>query len=344
MATNKSFTKETGGLEIAEVFSSQITGKTILITGVSPGGIGEATARAFAHGGASIIIATGRSKARVEDLTKEISAKHPSTKFHNVVLDLASLKDVRRAANEILNDKSIEKIDILVNNAGSQFGNAERELTVDGIETHLAANYLGHFLLTKLLLPRLLAAAKVDAPGATRIIPVGSEAARFSPFRFSNWNFDHDKEPPADEIPNWDILTNLLGVSKTTSFEPYVAYGQSKTAASLLAVHLNTLFAKEGIFAFSLHPGRVRSTAAIRTMAPMPEDQKAAFDKLLSKNIDQGSSTILVAATDPGLNPEKGVWLEDNQLAEPIEWAVDKKKAERLWQLSEEIIAEKLGN
>lgn len=344
MATNISFTNETGGLEIADAYSSQITGKTILITGVSPGGIGEATARAFAHGGASIIIATGRSKARVDGLTKEISAKYPSTKFLNVVLDLASLKDVRRAANEILNDKSIEKIDILVNNAGSQFGNIERELTVDGIETHLAANYLGHFLLTKLLLPRLLAAAKVNPPGATRIIPVSSEAAKFSPFRFSNWNFDHDKELPADERPNWNILTNMLNVPETTNFNPFVAYGQTKTAASLLAVHLNTLFAKEGIFAFSLHPGRVMSTAAIRVMATIPEDEKAFYDKFFSKSIDQGSSTILMAATDPALNPEKGVWLEDNQLAEPVEWAVDKKKAERLWKLSEEILAEKLGN
>ena len=89
MATNKSFAAETGGLEIAKAYSSQIIGKTVLITGVSPGGIGEATARAFAHGGASIIIATGRSKTRVESLTKEISADYPSTKFVNVVLDLA---------------------------------------------------------------------------------------------------------------------------------------------------------------------------------------------------------------------------------------------------------------
>ncbi|KAH8689740.1 retinol dehydrogenase 12 [Phaeosphaeriaceae sp. PMI808] len=336
MATNKSFTKEIGGLEIAEAYSPQITGKTILITGVSPGGIGEATARAFAHGGASLIIATGRSEARVEGLTKEISAEYPSTKFRNVVLDLASLQDVRRAANEILDDKSIEKIDILVNNAGSQFGNVERELTVDGIETHLAANHLGHFLLIKLLLPRLLAAAKVNPPGATRIIPVGSEAVKFSPFRFSNWNFDHDKELPDDERPNWNILTNMLRVPETTKFNPFIAYGQSKTAAALLAVHLNTLFAKEGIFAFSLHPGG--------GIAAVPEDQKALYEKLLWKSIDQGSSTTLVAATDPGLNPEKGVWLEDNQLVEPVEWAVDKEKAKRLWKLSEEIIAKKLEN
>ncbi|KAH8632645.1 hypothetical protein IG631_11279 [Alternaria alternata] len=92
MATNKSFTKQTGGLEVAKTYSSHITGKTILITGVSPGGIGEATARAFAHGGASIIIATGRDKARVEELARQISAVYPSTKFRCVELDLASLE------------------------------------------------------------------------------------------------------------------------------------------------------------------------------------------------------------------------------------------------------------
>lgn len=344
MSTNKSITKESGGLEIAEAYSSQITGKTILITGVSPGGLGEATARAFAHGGAHAIIATGRSKARVEGLTKQLSAEYPSTKFHNIVLDLNSLQDVRRAANEILNDKSIEKIDILVNNAGSNFGNAERELTVDGIETHLAANYLGHFLFTKLLLPRLLAAAKVNPPGATRIIPVSSETTILSAFRFSDWNFDLDKPLPADEQPNWNALTQMLGMPEKAGFDSFIAYGQSKTAASLFAVHLNTLFAKDGIFAFSLHPGRVKSTSATRAIEAAPEDQKELFEKAFTKTIDQGSSTILVAATNPELDPKKGMWLEDNQLAEPVEWAVDEKKAERLWKLSEEIIAEKLGN
>ncbi|EMD87425.1 hypothetical protein COCC4DRAFT_133903 [Bipolaris maydis ATCC 48331] len=344
MTTSKSFTAETGGLEIAKAYSSQITGKTILITGVSPGGIGEATARAFAHGGASIVIATGRNKARVEGVTKELSVEYPSTKFLSVIFDLASLKDVRRAANEILGDKSIEKIDILVNNAGGMFESPERELTVDGIEMHLAANYLSHFLFTKLLLPRLLAAAKVNPPGATRIIPVGSEAINFSPFRFSDWNFDHDKKLAADERPNWDLLTNVTGIPETTEFNVFVAYGQSKTATALFTVQLNTLLAKEGIFAFSLHPGRVRSTAALGVVASLSEDQKELADKTFTKTIDQGSSTILMAATDPGLNPEKGVWLEDNQLAEPVAWAVDKEKAERLWKLSEEIIAEKLGN
>ncbi|USP74359.1 uncharacterized protein yc1106_01633 [Curvularia clavata] len=343
MATNKSFTKETGGLEIAKFHSSQIAGKTVLITGVSPGGIGEATARAFAHGGASTIIATGRSMARVEGLTKEIAAKYPSTKFYNIILDLASLKDVYRAANEILNNKSIEKIDILINNAGTQFGNAERELTVDGIETHLAANYLGHFLFTKLLLPRLLTAAKINPPGATRIISLSSEVTQFTPFRFSDWNFDH-KEVPADERPNWNAITSVVGIPEHTNFEAFVAYAQSKTATSLLAVHLNTLFAKkDGIFSFVVHPGGVMSTSGIRTIADAPENLKAMYAQILWKSIDQGSSTTLVAATDPELNPEKGVWLEDNQLGEPVEWAVDKKKAERLWKWSEEIVAEKLG-
>ncbi|PSN73816.1 retinol dehydrogenase 12 [Corynespora cassiicola Philippines] len=344
MATNASFDAKTGGLEVADTYSAQISGKTVLITGVSPGGIGEATARAFARGGASLIIATGRSKSRVEDLTKKIHAEYPSTKFRNLVLDLASLKDVRRAANEILDDSSIDKIDILVTNAGSQFGNAERELTVDGIETHFGANHLGHFFLVKLLLPRLRAAAKVNPPGATRVISVSSEATSFSPVRFSDWNFDCDKELPDDEKPNWSVLYQYFKMAETSKFDPYVAYGQSKTANALLAVQLNKLFSEEGIYSFSIHPGGVRSTAGINALENAPEDQKATFEQILWKSIDQGSSTTLVAASDPELSPEKGVWLADNKFAEPAEWAVDEKKAERLWKLSEDIIAEKLGH
>ncbi|KAH8632644.1 hypothetical protein IG631_11278 [Alternaria alternata] len=135
----------------------------------------------------------------------------------------------------------------------------------------------------------------------------------------------------------------MLGVSETSKFDPYVAYGQSKTANALFAVHFNELFFEEGIFAFVIHPGGVQSTAAKKTIAAAPEEQKAIFRELLWKSIDQGSSTTLVAASDPDLSPVKGVWLEDNQLGHPVSWAVDEKKAETLWKLSEEIIVEKLS-
>jgi NAD(P)-dependent dehydrogenase (short-subunit alcohol dehydrogenase family) len=339
MASNTSFTKHTGGLEVAKTYSSQIAGKTVLITGVSIGGIGEATARAFAHGGASMIIATARDKARVQKLAGQISAIYPNTRFRCINLDLASLQGVCRAAKELLEDESINKIDIIVNNAGSHFGNAERELTVDGIETHLGTNHLGHFFFVKLLLPRLRAAAKVNPPGATRLVSVSSAANLFSPFRFSDWNFDCDKELPANEKPNWPVITGMLGISETSKFDPYIAYGQSKTANALFAVHFNRLFSEEGIFAFAVHPGGVRSTAANRTISASPEEQSAALREQMWKNIDQGSSTTLVAAADPGLNPVTGVWLEDSQLGHPITWAVDEKMAEMLWKLSEDIIA-----
>lgn len=339
MATNTSITKQTGGLEIAKTYSSQIAYKTVLITGVSVGGIGEATARAFAHGGASLIIATARNKARVEELARQISATYPSTKFRCVALDLSSLQDVRRAAIEIEEDKSIENIDIIVNNAGSQFESAERELTADGVEVHLATNHLGHFLLVKLLLPKLLAAARSNPPGATRLVTLSSVACQFSPFRFSDWNFDCDKDIPASERPNWPVLSNIVGVSETSKFNAFIAYGQSKTANALFAVHFSKLFSEKGIFAFTVNPGGVNSTAAKKTIAEAPEEQKATLREVLWKTTDQGSSTVLVAASDPQLSLANGVYLEDNQLGQPVSWAVDENKAEMLWKLSEDLIA-----
>ena len=345
MASNADFNKETGGLEVAKTYSSLLAGKTVLITGVSPGGLGEAIARSFAHGGASLIIATGRSRTRVEETTRQIAAEYPSTQFLNVVLDLASLQSVRQAANEILKDSLVREIHIVVTNAGGMFKSTERELTVDALEIHFGTNHLGHFLLIQLLLPKLLAAAKRNNYGATRIVAISSVASFFSPFRFSDYHFNGDKKLPIDEKPDWRAAARYFNSDavETDGFSPLLAYGQSKTANVLFVVQLNRLLSKQGIYAFAVHPGGVRSTGWKKGLATLPKHAVPLVEKIMTKDINQGSATALVAALDPGLCPDKGVWLDDCQLAEPAQWAVNEEKAERLWKLSEELV-EKLGN
>ncbi|KAA8613696.1 FabG Dehydrogenase with different specificities related to short-chain alcohol dehydrogenase [Pyrenophora tritici-repentis] len=345
MASNAGFNKETGGLEVAKTYSSLLAGKTVLITGVSPGGIGEAIARSFAHGGASLIIATGRSRTRVEETTRQIATEYPSTQFLNVVLNLVSLQSVRQAANEILGESLVKEIHIVVTNAGGLFNSTERQLTIDGLEIHFGTNHLGHFLLVQLLLPKLLAAAKRNPYGATRIVAISSFASYFSPFRFSDYNFDGDRKLPIDEKPDWLAVAKYFDSTavETDRFSPILAYGQSKTANVLFVVQLNRLLSKQGIYAFAIHPGAVYSTGGKHGLATMPESVRTLVAEVMTKDIDQGSATALVAALDPSLSPEKGVWLSDCQLAEPAEWAVNEEKAERLWKLSEELV-EKLGN
>jgi NAD(P)-dependent dehydrogenase (short-subunit alcohol dehydrogenase family) len=106
----------------------------------------------------------------------------------------------------------------------------------------------------------------------------------------------------------------------------------------------NTLFSSEGILAFTLHPGGVQTRAAEKMLGIMAEEQKAKLPNPFDKNIDQGAATALVAALDRGLTPEKGVLLSDCQVMDVPPYAVSKEKAERLWKLSEEIVAEKLGS
>lgn len=341
MASNPSWTQETSALDVARTYSSQVSGKVVLITGVSPGGIGEATAHAFAHGGAPIVIITGRNDEKLSEVIGSLSKEYPKTRFRPLKLDMNSLQAVRKAAQEILNDNSIPQLDIVVANAGGNF-NGPRTETVDGIETHFGVNHLAHFHFVTLLLPKLRAAAKKNPLGATRVVVLSSAAMLSSGIRFSDWQVE-GKLVPDDEKPNWGLVSAILGVQPTDGYQHDIAYGQSKTANTLFALHLNELLASQGIYSFSVHPGIVNSTGGNEVWKTLSEEQKKALASFgISKSIDQGSSTTLVAALDPGLKPEAGVYLADCQVAEAPEWATDKAKAEKLWKLSEELVGEKV--
>ncbi|KAJ4360823.1 uncharacterized protein N0V89_001390 [Didymosphaeria variabile] len=344
MTSNPSYGKTSSGIEIAQAYADSIKGKTALITGVSTGGIGDAITRAFAHAGAATIIITGRDDAKMSAVRKALSADYPGTKFRSLKLNLNSLAASKKAAQEILEDASIKQVDITVANAGFGTGRDEREVTEDGIESHFGANHLAHFVFITTLLPKIKAAAKKNPPGATRIITLSSNANAASPIRFSDWNYEkHSTDVPDDEQPSW-ILHPLMDLpADPVPFSFLVAYGQSKTANVLMAVHLNKLLSKEGIAAFSLHPGVVGSTGQKALITPA---QSAKLEAMLGapKTIDQGAATAVVAALDPGLKGGEKVYLDDCQFTDQVPaWATDAQAAERLWKLSENIVKERLG-
>lgn len=344
MTSNSSYGKTSGGIEIAQAYAESIRGKTALITGVSVGGIGDAIARAFAHAGAATIIITGRNDTKISAVHKALSADYPGTKFRSLKLDLNSLAATKKAAQEILDDTSIKQIDITVTNAGFGSGKPDREVTVDGIETHFGANHLAHFLFVNTLLPKIKAAAKQNSPGATRIITISSNAASVSPIRFSDWNYEkHSTDVPDSEQPSWAIHPLMDLPADPVPFSYLVAYGQSKTANVLMAVQLNKLLSSEGISAFSLHPGVVGSTGQKELIT---DSMSAKLEAIMGppKTIDQGAATAVVAALDPGLKGGEGVFLDDCQFGNSApSWATDHQIAERLWKLSEEIVNEKLS-
>jgi NAD(P)-dependent dehydrogenase (short-subunit alcohol dehydrogenase family) len=346
MTSNSTFKPETGALEVAEAYSAQAAHKTVLVTGVSTESLGDFIVRAFAHGGASTIIITGRNPSRLASVSEKLAADYPSTRFRPLTLDLASLKSADTAAKELLSDDSIPQIDILIPCGGTHDLRPERTLTADGLESHFVVNYLSHYHLINKLLPKVRAAARKNPAGATRIVTVTSGASAVSPFRFSDYNFDLDgsaRTLPADEKPNFEPIKGSLPYTDTEGYEHTAAYAQSKTADILLAVQLNKLLASDGVRAFSVDPGLVNTQSAAVIWNSMTEEQAKAVAKMGKiQSGDQGAATVVLAALESGLKPEDGVILRGLKVHGAPEWAVNSEKANKLWELSSSLVAEKL--
>ncbi|TFK78017.1 NAD(P)-binding protein, partial [Polyporus arcularius HHB13444] len=212
-------------------------------------------------------------------------------------------------------------IDVLVNNAGimaTPYGK-----TVDGIESQFGTNHIGHFLFTNLIIPKLLESKQ------GRVVNVSSNGHRLSDIRWDDFNFQDG-----------------------TTYNKWVAYGQSKTANILFSVELAQRLGSKGLKAFSLHPGTImtnlgRSATNDDFEALQALDRalgnKAGFEEFKWKNLSQGTATHVVAAFDPKLDEHNGAYLQDCQAAPDEEmkpYAVDKNSAARLWKLSEQLVGQ----
>ncbi len=210
-----------------------LTGRTALVTGVTSG-LGGETARALAAAGATVILAArnGDAAAIVAD---GIGEAVPGAELLVTAIDLADLSSVRGAAESL----GGQPIDLLINNAGVMYTPFER--TADGFELQFGTNHLGHFLLTTLLLPNLIAAAgRAGTP--SRVVTVSSDAHRAHAVDLADPNF-RDRE-----------------------YDKFVAYAQSKAANVLMTIELQKRYAESGIQAFAVHPG-VCATGLSRYMA-----------------------------------------------------------------------------
>ncbi|MGF9764479.1 SDR family NAD(P)-dependent oxidoreductase [Microvirga sp. 0TCS3.31] len=277
-----------------------LTGKRIIVTGGSSG-IGIETARSLARSGAEVTLAV-RSMAAGERVAAEIKAEAGNPNVLVEGLDLSDQRSVRAFVA-----RWSGPLHVLINNAGIM-ALPTLERTPEGWEMQFATNFLGHFALTTGL-HRALA----DAGGA-RIVSVSSSGNLLSPVIFDDLHFDF-----------------LL-------YDPFIAYGQSKTADALLAVEATRRWADEGIFANALNPGAIatnlqRHTGGLKTP---PERQKT---------LQQGAATSVLLAASPLLDGAGGRYFEDCNEAEtvskrPADWmgvahyALDPNNAERLWQIA----------
>ena len=291
-----------------------LSGRHIVVTGASAG-LGEETARALAAHGASITMAV-RDSDRGNAAADRIRAAVPDAVLEVRLVDLAALDSVRAFAAEFLAER--DRIDVLINNAGVMA--CPQGTTDDGFELQFGTNHLGHFLLTNLLMPALLAGAP------SRVVSLSSAGHRFS-----------------------DVVLDDIGFERT-AYEPWVAYGRAKTANALFAVELDRRFAPD-VHAFSLHPGGIQTELARHLTEESLNTLISALppgESMQWKSIPAGAATSVWAATAPELDAHGGAYLEDCHVAELSPspesregvkpYAIDPESARVLWDLSAELV------
>lgn len=351
---------KTTALELAARYPEAIKDRTFLITGVNPLGLGYATAEALASQSPRLLILTGRAPGKVQKCIDILTDKYPNVKYKALQVDLSSQESVRKAAEEVLGWGDVPAIDVVINNAGVM-NLPERTLSVDGVEMHFATNHLGHFLLTNLLMPKILAAESTSSNGP-RVINVASMATWLSPIRFSDINFSATiSSLPESERPNL-MAVRMGGVQfdesdeQSTIYLPFVPYGQSKTANILHTIALNAkLYAKHGVISVAVHPGEIPTELQRNTDPVWLEEvvkPRMAKTGLSWKSPAEGAATTLfavcVAEVDLGLDrsrPETvkgGVLLSDSGKWAPVSaHATNEDVAERLWKVSEDLVGAK---
>ncbi|MEO0466435.1 MAG: oxidoreductase [Pseudomonadota bacterium] len=294
-----------------------LSGKRAVVTG-GYSGIGLETAKALAGAGAEVIV-----PARRPDVAKEALVDVPRATV--AAMDLGDLSSVRAFADDVL--AGGEPLHILINNAGIM---ACPEARVGpGWESQFGINHLGHFELSRRLHPAL-----EKADGA-RLVALSSTA--------------HIRGDVQWDDPNYE----------TTPYEKWGAYAQAKSANALFARGADMRWQSDGITAFSVHPGGIltplqrhlprEEMVALGWLNPDGTMQDAV--KAMFKTPQQGASTSVWAATSAKLDGRGGVYCEDCDIAKPAgedsqrweharPWIFDDEKAERLWGVSEQMIAD----
>jgi len=316
------FGEQTTTNEVLE--GKDLSGKTVLVTGGSSG-LGEETARSMAAKGAHVVI-TARNLAQMEEAVANIQVDVPEAKLDTLTCDLASLESIKAAGAEA--NERFEKIDILINNAGVMA--CPKTHTSDGFEMQFGTNHLGHFALTKHLMPLIRKGHDM------RVVNLSSRGHHITAADLEDPNFE------------------------TSEYAPWVSYGRSKTANILFTKGLEDRFANEGIHSYAIHPGGIQTNLGRHLTE---EDTKFLMDRMkqqaeeqgkpvMFKTIPQGAATQVWAATASELEGRGGVYCEDCHVAEVDDvatnggvrsYALDRANADQLWALSEQMTGEVFG-
>ncbi|KAJ7664038.1 hypothetical protein DFH06DRAFT_1324525 [Mycena polygramma] len=328
------FSFSTTAEEVATAFADEIQGKNVLITDTSLNRLGFEAARVIAKY-ANLVVITGYNLERLKLSEDAIKQEVPSANIRRLQLDLSSLAAVRTAAAEISAypepihvreffsfirkaSQQPPHFQVLIRNAAAAI--VAFKLTVDNLESQIQTDHIGPFLLTKLIAPKILASGTPGFP--PRVVFVSSAAEA--------WGTG----------PNF----KTLGHPDPASHVPFEAYMQAKSANILTAIELSKR-SKGRINAYSLHPGVIftnmnQKEESIPYMQDMDmgiigADLQPSKEKIENwKTIPQGAATTVAAAFDPRLNGSFPEFAIGSRSADPA-------NAEKLWNVTEEIIGEK---
>lgn len=311
------FHAKSTGFEVTE--GLDLTGRLAIVTG-GYSGIGLETVRVLAAKGAKVVVpvrSPEKAAQNLADLEGDITS---------VPMDLGDLTSVHAFTRQVLD--AHDRLDLLINNAGIM---ACPETRVGpGWEAQFGINHMGHFALTQGLLPLLQRTA------GARVVALSSTAHKITGIRWDDPHFEQ-------------------------GYDKWVAYGQAKTANALFANALSRRLRPHGGLAFSVHPGGIFTPL----QRHLPHEEQVALGWIEEdgsptplakdgfKTPAQGCSTTLFAATFPGLEGKPGVYCEDGDIAAPTDpkspmaryfgveaHAADDEAAERLWTLSEKLLAD----
>ena len=275
--------------------------KVCVITGGTDG-IGKAAAYGLAVQGARLLV-HGRDPDKGARAVAELKARSGNPAIEFLQADFSSLADVRRLAAAVM--EHTPRIDVLVNNAGGIFG--KRTLSKDGYEMTFAVNHLAPFLLTHLLVDTLKSGAQ------SRIVTTASHAHRQAKISFDD-------------------------LQATPKYSPMSAYGTSKLANILFTRALAKRLRGTAVTATCLHPGFVRTNFGRNVEVSRLLKHIFGLVARFARSPEKGAETVVYLATSPQVQGASGGYYFDCKLTPPASAAQDDSTAERLWQVSEQLV------
>ena len=281
----------------------RLTGKIAVVTGANSG-MGFATARALIKEGATVIMLC-RDETRGKEAYKKL-LEDGNGRTYLILCDLGDYDSIRRFAAQV--KEQFGRVDVLVNNAG--FISLDRQFTKEGVERQFGINHVGHFLLTKKLIPVM--------PSGARIVNVASGAHKTGRIHFRDINL-------------------------SKGFNVITAYSQSKLANVLFTRELARRLAPRGITANCCHPGAVATNIGIDRNTGFGKTITGML-KPFFLTPEEGADTAIFLATDDSVSDISGEYFYKRKIARSSHQSKDMKLAKQLWRFTDKLIAQRNCN